>query len=168
VLSGSHQAELSRESITTVEAEFQAEIKGLLDDQGCLWRPEDRESIEKSEKMRARFKKICEAEKIALYQLADIFVMPGFGEGFGFVYLEALACGLPVIGSKLDGSREALRDGQLGILVNPHDPKEIISALLQLLNKEKLKFIPEGLYYFSYPCFYQRLENIIARFGKHS
>ena len=34
--------------------------------------------------------------------------MPGWGEGFGFVYLEAMACGIPVLGSKLDGSREAL------------------------------------------------------------
>lgn len=110
---------------------------------------------------------LTDVEKIGLYQLAGIFVMPGFGEGFGFVYLEALACGLPVIASKLDGSREALRDGQLGILVNPHDPNEITTALLQLLCKETVKSIPEGLYYFSYPCFYQRLTKLVDHLGKN-
>ncbi len=57
---------------------------------------------------------IPETAKADHYRLADAYVMPGWGEGFGIVYLEAMACGLPVLGSKLDGSREALREGDLG------------------------------------------------------
>jgi phosphatidyl-myo-inositol dimannoside synthase len=41
---------------------------------------------------------------------------------FGIVFLEALACGVSVIGSKVAGSREALSDGQLGRLVDPNLP----------------------------------------------
>ena len=64
---------------------------------------------------------VPEAEKADHYRLADAFVMPGRGEGFGIVYLEAMACGIPVLGSRLDAGREALRQGELGILVDPDD-----------------------------------------------
>ncbi len=53
---------------------------------------------------RATFPK---SEKAEHYRLADVFVMASHGEGFGFVLLEALACGVPVIASRLDGGREA-------------------------------------------------------------
>jgi phosphatidyl-myo-inositol dimannoside synthase len=43
---------------------------------------------------------VPEEEKGDHYRLADVFVMPGWGEGFGIVYLEAMACGIPVVGSR--------------------------------------------------------------------
>ena len=57
------------------------------------------------------------AELPDYYRLADLFVMPSTGEGFGIVYLEAMACGVPALGTGLDGSCDALRDGDLGISV---------------------------------------------------
>ena len=66
---------------------------------------------------------IPEAEKADHYRLADAFVMPGRGEGFGFVFLEALACGIPVVGSRLDGSREALAPGGVGDPGGPGSPR---------------------------------------------
>jgi asparagine synthase (glutamine-hydrolysing) len=80
---------------------------------------------------------ISEAEKVDYYNLADAFVMPGRGEGFGIVYLEAMACGVPVVGSTLDGSREALLDGKLGQLVNPNDPTSVMSGITEALAHEK-------------------------------
>ena len=59
------------------------------------------------------------AEKADHYRLADVFVMPSRGEGFGFVLLEAMACGMPAVGSQIDGGREALRDGRSATLVDP-------------------------------------------------
>ncbi|MCP5008507.1 MAG: glycosyltransferase, partial [Aestuariibacter sp.] len=64
---------------------------------------------------------IPETEKADHYRLADAYAMPGRGEGFGIVYLEAMACGIPTVGSKLDGSRDALRNGLLGLLADPTD-----------------------------------------------
>jgi phosphatidylinositol alpha-1,6-mannosyltransferase len=78
--------------------------------------------------------RISEAEKVAHYNLADAYVMPSFGEGFGIVLIEAAACGVPVIGSRADGSREALLDGRLGRLVDPHSENELVGAITAVLS----------------------------------
>ena len=103
---------------------------------------------------------ISEAEKADHYRLADVYVMPSRGEGFGFVFLEAMACGIPVVASKVDGSREAVRNGKLGILVNPDNPKEIKAGILEALKRPK-GVVPEGLDYFSYSNFEQRCHRIV-------
>lgn len=102
---------------------------------------------------------VNEREKAEYYRLADVFVMPGRGEGFGFVFLEALACGIPVVGSLLDGSREALRDGMLGELVDPRDLDEVKDAILRALNKRKR--IPPGLAHFAWPAFRERVSSAV-------
>jgi glycosyltransferase involved in cell wall biosynthesis len=99
-------------------------------------------------------------EKTDLYNLADVYVMPSRGEGFGFVFLEAMACGVPVIASRLDGGREAVRDGQLGQLVDPSNPAEIRTAIRDAL-AGGAKRIPEGLDYFSFANFERRTHAII-------
>lgn len=104
---------------------------------------------------------IDEAEKADYFRLADAFVMPGRGEGFGFVYLEALACGVPVVGSRIDGSREALLDGQLGELADPLSLSSIRDAILAALAKPKE--IPPGLDYFAWPSFAARLAQAVRQ-----
>lgn len=96
-----------------------------------------------------------EADKADYFRLAEAFVMPGRGEGFGFVFLEALACGVPAVGSRLDGSREALRDGELGELVDPRDPASVRDGILRALCKPKQ--IMPGLAYFAWPRFRERI-----------
>jgi phosphatidyl-myo-inositol dimannoside synthase len=68
------------------------------------------------------------------FRLADVFVLPSTGEGFGIVFLEALATGVRVIGGSQDGSRDALCDGALGTLVNPENAEELTSAILAALD----------------------------------
>lgn len=103
---------------------------------------------------------IPESEKVDHYRLADVYVMPSRGEGFGIVFLEAMACGIPVVASKVDGGREALRDGKLGILVDPDKPAEIKTGILGAL-KRGSGMVPKGLDYFSYRNFEQRCHRII-------
>ena len=102
---------------------------------------------------------VSEERKADYFRLADVFAMPGRGEGFGFVFLEALACGIPCVGSSADGSREALRDGLLGLLADPNDQDSIRGAVLQALTQPKT--IPEGIEYFAWPMFLQRLDSAL-------
>src|SRR5581483_442399 len=92
---------------------------------------------------------VPDEEKAAHYRLADAFVMPGRGEGFGIVYLEAMACGVPVVASKRDASREVVRDGELGIVVDPDAPGELRAGILAVLRCPK-GTVPAGLSYFSF------------------
>jgi glycosyltransferase involved in cell wall biosynthesis len=93
---------------------------------------------------------------------ADLFVMPSSGEGFGIVLLEAMACGVPVIGSTIDGSREALREGKLGKLVDPRNLRDIKDAIVECLNSIVDRSRPApGVEYFSVERFEQRVHEIV-------
>lgn len=108
---------------------------------------------------------IEESQKPDYYRLADIFAMPGYGEGFGIVYLEAMACGIPVIGSVKDGSREALMQGRIGTLVDPFDPEQIKNAILKVFDCPE-KMIPADLEYFSFQSFCMRLRVFMQALDK--
>jgi glycosyltransferase involved in cell wall biosynthesis len=129
---------------------------------------DDRERLEEKAKVLGVSERVVfagfipEAEKADHYRLADAYVMPSQGEGFGFVCLEAMACGIPVLGSKLDGSREALRDGELGVLVDPRNREELRLGLLEVLQRPRA-IMPPGLNHFSLENFTRRFHDIISR-----
>jgi len=79
------------------------------------------------------------------YSACDLFIMvsrvieeKGEVEGFGIVYLEAGACGKPVIGGRGGGISDAIENGVTGLLVNPLDKEEIANVIIRLLKDEKL------------------------------
>ena len=101
-------------------------IAGHGDDLGWL----RRRAVELGLEQRVHFFGVVDADALrALYRSADVFAMPSSGEGFGIVFLEAAACGVPVIAGDADGSRDALRDGLLGRLVDAHDTLAIANAI---------------------------------------
>jgi glycosyltransferase involved in cell wall biosynthesis len=104
---------------------------------------------------------IPEHEKADHYRLADAFVMPSRGEGFGFVLLEAVACGIPTVASALDGGREALANGELGILVDPRALDDVKTGILQALRQSHRR-PPVGLERFAVPNFDARLRSILG------
>lgn len=92
---------------------------------------------------------IPEAELADHYRLADLYVMPSTGEGFGIVYLESLACGRPCLVGNADASPEAIDHGRLGFIVPPRDPAQIANAMLSFFRRRHDKpwlYEPETLH----------------------
>ncbi|MCF1505523.1 glycosyltransferase family 4 protein [Afifella sp. H1R] len=68
----------------------------------------------------------------ALYAAADVFVWPARKEPLGFVFLEAMASGLPIIGGRGGGVPDLVQDGVNGFLVEPQEPQNVAAALSRL------------------------------------
>lgn len=89
---------------------------------------------------------ITDKELVNYYNLCDCYVMPSIQEGFGIVFLEAIACGKPVIAGNKDGSKDALLDGKAGILVDPDDIDGLSKAIIGILNQAAPKNILDPNY----------------------
>jgi phosphatidylinositol alpha-1,6-mannosyltransferase len=75
----------------------------------------------------------------AYYEAADVFVMPSRQEGFGIVYLEAMAVGKPVVAAACGGAPEVVSEGETGFLVSYNDVAALETRLESLLADEGLR-----------------------------
>lgn len=73
------------------------------------------------------------------YARCALFAMPSRGEGFGLVYLEAMAHGLPCVGSVHDAAREVISEGETGWLVDPDDTAGLARAVAELLKSKETR-----------------------------
>ena len=104
--------------------------------------------------------RIPEARKADHYRLADAYIHPSRFEGFGIVLLEAMACGIPVVGSTADATREALLDGELGPSVDPQDPDALAEAILAAIARPK--GVPVRLEHYAFDKFQSRINAAIG------
>jgi phosphatidyl-myo-inositol dimannoside synthase len=81
--------------------------------------------------------------KVQYYNLCDVYVMPNrettgkeILEGFGLSFIEASACGKPVIGGISGGVRDAVVDGVTGLLIDPSDSERLAAGIIRLLKDE--------------------------------
>lgn len=87
---------------------------------------------------------VSDQELRDLYSLADVFVLPnrqmpdGDTEGFGLVFLEANACGTPVVAGTAGGAVDAVEDGVNGLNVDGSDATQVAQAILRLLEDRSL------------------------------
>jgi len=90
-------------------------------------------------------KNVSDEKLLTIYNSADLFVLPsivdsqGNTEGLGVVLLEAMACGLPVIGSNVGGIPDIIKDGENGLLVIEKDIMGLSKAILELFEDKELK-----------------------------
>jgi glycosyltransferase involved in cell wall biosynthesis len=75
----------------------------------------------------------------AYYDEADILINPSFIESFGRSLIEAMACGLPVIATKIGGMPEVVEEGRTGLLVESGDVSALTDAIVRLLEDEPLR-----------------------------
>lgn len=76
-----------------------------------------------------------------LYNSSDVFVMPNIPvesdmEGFGIVVLEAASCGVPVVASRLEGIKDAIKNGENGFLIEPCDVDRFADMISRLLKND--------------------------------
>lgn len=113
-------------------------------------------------------------EIAACYARAEVFALPSTGEGFGLVFLEAMAFGKPVVGAASGGTTDVIQNGANGFLVPPHDPESLSRTLAQLLENDSLRAqlgrrgaeLARGLY--SFQAFESSLESILEQCGLDS
>jgi len=73
------------------------------------------------------------------YNQADIFVLPSFAEGMPLVVLEAMATGLPIVASKVQGIEDLVKSGINGYLVEAGNPKQLSREISKLINNGKVR-----------------------------
>jgi glycosyltransferase involved in cell wall biosynthesis len=72
-------------------------------------------------------------DPLPLLQASDIFVLPSVGEAFGLVLAEAMACGVPVVGSRSGAIGEVVEEGRTGVLAKPLDARSFAAAIETLI-----------------------------------
>jgi phosphatidyl-myo-inositol dimannoside synthase len=95
-------------------------------------------------------------ELVEHYRIADAYIMPS-QEGFGIVYLEAMACGIPVLSGDDDGSADPLQNGLLGWRVPHRDPTAVADACLEILQQRDRRCDGQWL-----------REQTLAKFGREA
>jgi len=83
--------------------------------------------------------RVSDEDLARLYAKARAFVLPSTGEGFGLVFLEAMAHARPVIAARAGGAPEVVLDGETGLLVPPEDPASLAAAIERLADDAELR-----------------------------
>jgi glycosyltransferase involved in cell wall biosynthesis len=93
--------------------------------------------------------RVARKDMVQYYSASDLFVFPGIGESLGMVYLEAQACGLPVVALQSPGVSQVVMNGQTGLLVTEDDGEDMAKAVGAFLNSHEMRrgFGEEALKY---------------------
>jgi phosphatidylinositol alpha-1,6-mannosyltransferase len=126
--------------------------------------------------------RLSEDELHRAYARATVFALPGrhslgppaLGEGFGMVFVEAGAAGLPVVAGRSAGALEAVEDEESGLLVESDEPMQVAGAIVRLLKDPDLarrlgragKLRAEGR--FSYAVFKENVDLLVRSVARHA
>lgn len=85
------------------------------------------------------YESVSQDKLLEFYSECDVLALPSKTEGWGLSLMEAMACGKPVVASRVGGVPELVRDGIDGILVDPGDAKGLAESIIRLLNDPALR-----------------------------
>ncbi len=75
---------------------------------------------------------------ISLYKASDLFVFPSYIETFGIVLIEAMAAGLPIVTTNVEGCKDLVNDGQNGYLLDPESSVDFVDKIIEIMNDDIL------------------------------
>jgi phosphatidylinositol alpha-1,6-mannosyltransferase len=108
---------------------------------------------------------------VDVYRMADLFVMPSTGEGFGIAFQEAMACGTPALGLAAGGAIDALADGELGTMASEAEFVPMLTRLLATRRPDPHALAAAVQSRFGDAAFSRQVSNILMRVlraGAHS
>ena len=82
-----------------------------------------------------------QSDPVPIFQAMDVFVLPSKHEGFGLVLTEAMAMGVPVVGTRVVGTVDAIEDGISGLLVPYGDVEALSNAILRIFLEPELRHV---------------------------
>lgn len=81
-----------------------------------------------------------DSEKLTFFRNADVFIYPSYHEGMPIAVLEAMACGLPIVATRVGGLPDLINEGVNGILMDPGKPDQLAAALNKLFADKELRY----------------------------
>jgi glycogen(starch) synthase len=109
------------------------------DANGRPWRERLLDGVAAADRSRVHFEQLPREQLIERYRRAAACVLPSLWENFPYALLEAMSCGVPVIGTRTGGVPELIEDGVSGLIVPPADPTALTEALCRLLQNSGLR-----------------------------
>jgi glycosyltransferase involved in cell wall biosynthesis len=106
---------------------------------GRSWRKRILDGLSSSERNRVRFECTTREELIDRYRRAEVCVLPSLWENFPYALLEALSCGVAVVGTRTGGIPELIEDGVTGLIVPPADAPALGDSICTLLDDAGLR-----------------------------
>jgi glycosyltransferase involved in cell wall biosynthesis len=109
------------------------------DSAGRSWRERLVEYVPTSDRTRVRFEQVPRSELVHRYRRAGVCALPSVWENFPYALLEAMACGVPVVGTRTGGLPELIEDKVSGLVVPKADPAALAEGLCALLEDDKMR-----------------------------
>lgn len=110
-----------------------------VDANGRSWRERLLDGVPEAQRGRVVFEQVPRSELIRRYRQAAVCVLPSVWENFPYALLEAMACGVPAVGTRTGGLPELIDDNVSGLVIPPADATALTDGLCRLLQDDRLR-----------------------------